>query len=57
MSRDEVSQTEVNAVHSATLAEDGKTIVILYDLKDGGSGCQSFVVGELQSRHPIHRVQ
>lgn len=57
MNDKEVNQSEVDAVHSATLAEDGKTIVILYDLRDGGCGCQSFVVGELQASHPIHRVQ
>ena len=57
MSTEDVSHDEVQAVHSATLAEDGKTIVILYDLKDGGCGCQSFVVGELQVHHPIHRLQ
>lgn len=57
MNGEEVNLSEVDAVHSATLAEDGKSIVVLYDLKDGGCGCQSFVVGELQSRHPIHRVQ
>ena len=57
MNGEEVNLSEVDAVHSATLAEDGRSIVVLYDLKDGGCGCQSFVVGELQSRHPIHRVQ
>jgi len=37
---------EVQALHSESLCEDGKTVMRLYDLVDGRTGVQSFLKGE-----------
>lgn len=41
-----VPPRDVIDLHSEALCEDGRTILRLYDLRDGGTGSQCFANGE-----------
>ena len=50
---DFVEREQVLSLHSVDLAEDGRTVVALWDLPEGRTGIQTWALGNLQKSHPI----
>lgn len=55
-SSDLIEQAEVMSLHSIDLAEDGRTVVALWNLAGDRTGVQSWTLGELKASHPIRVV-
>lgn len=50
---DIVEREQVLSLQSITLAEDGRTVIALWDLPGDRTGVQSWTLGELKASHHI----